>query len=202
MKSIIKNNTGYAEWSVEPQDSAVSGAPAQRYLNRTGRVEIVIEPLEESYWDRDAEESNTRTVFPVNVYESTHFDYGHDEYIDYSLVATVRPSTNGTGFAQSFPMAQTLAINALLALENENKWLSAPLNAPENEFVSPSLSEEDAYALYRELVVEESGGMEPTERTDALELAREVGWNDLEEYIYSLDEEEFYWELVEEPQTA
>lgn len=197
MDSIQKNNTGYAEWSVEPQDSAVDDAPAQRYLHKTGRVEIVIEPLEESYWDREAEASKTRVVYPVNIYESTHFDYPHDEYIDYSLVATVRPGTSGQGYAKSFMMAQTLALNAMLALENEGKWLSDSLDAPRHQHVYPSLDEEDARALYRELVVEHSGGMEPQEKADALELSKVMAWGDLEEYIFSLDEEEFYWELAD-----
>jgi hypothetical protein len=199
MRPIPKNNTGFAEWSVEPgRETGIQGDPSSvRYLHASGRVEIEIDPVEESYWNRDAEESKTRVVYPVNVYESTHYDYPHDEYVDHSLVATVRPGTSGQGYAMSFRMAQTLAINAILALESEAKWLSEPLSAPTHTFVTPSLDERDAVALYRELVVEHSGGMEPQAKSDALELTKEEDWNDLEEFIFSLDEDDFYWVLAD-----
>lgn len=199
MRPIPENNTGFAAWSVEPgRETGIKSDPSSlRYLHASGRVEIEIDPVEESYWDREAEESTTRIAYPVNVYESTHYDYEHDEYIDHSLVATVRPGTSGQGYAESFRAAQTLAINAILALETEGKWLSAELDTPPGEFVSPSLNADDARALYRELVVEHSGGMEPKTKDDALTLAREEGWADLEEYLFSLDEDDFYWELAD-----
>lgn len=122
------NNTGRRDWEVNPLESAVPGASALRFLHKSCRVEVAIEPAARTIVGPEIGDQDVD--YPVNVYEATTYDQDNDEFIDSGLVATVRPGQSGQGYSKRFLEANTLAVNAVLAIQEEDKWLSVPLNEP------------------------------------------------------------------------
>ena len=112
-------------WEVRIADDQ-TGA---RAVSDNGRVEVEMEKFTEG----------GDVVYPISVYESYHYQYhpryNDGEFIDHSLVAHVRPTDHGSGWAESWVVAVELFVNALTSIERDQKWLSEPVTEPVCGFV-------------------------------------------------------------------
>lgn len=152
--------------------------------------------------------------FIISVYESYTYNYypknEHGEFIDHDVVANVRPSDNGTGWANSWSEGVELFMNALTSIERDNKWLSEPLMANKNRFLNAEMSTaaEQFSALLTDHGDDELSMIEvksPPSDDDldvVSELAIEHGYNDLAAIIGTRDEydvESLYIQTFDDP---
>ena len=200
---MVRNNTGH-DWTVrggKPENSDEDAPRCLRARSPNGRVIVEVDQSVGQFRDPFKRETRKGTHYPVSVYESTHYDYfpQHDdgEFISHELVAHVRPSTNGQGWAPSYSVARNLLLNAVLAIEADGKWISGAVDDPEHEFAYPGKDEETVREKVTELVKETPPGANMT-REDLIAFARENKEWDVAEYVFSLGEadyEEMMWHV-------
>ncbi len=198
----MQNNTGY-NWTMRGGAPQTSGKQDRVLVARSpcGRVEVEVHQDVGGFWNPLSSDHEEGTHYIVSVYASNSYTYypQHDdgEWTDYELVAHLRPSNNGQGWAPSFSVARNLVLNGVIAIEEKDKWISGSLNDSHREFVNPSMSEEEALKQLRGMFRATTTNTERVTRDEALELAQEYDEWSLAEYIYSLTNDDFHWMLMD-----
>lgn len=185
-------------WEVRIADDQ-TGA---RAVSDNGRVAVEMEKFTEG----------GDVVYPISVYESYHYQYrpryNDGEFIDHSLVAHVRPTDHGSGWAESWGVAVELFVNTLTSIERDQKWVSEPVTAPVREFVDFNIevAAREFNNLLAQYVNDELGMIHQERLPDSdgrdviRELAVENKFNKLATVVgvgNELDVEELYIETFE-----
>lgn len=198
----MSNNTTH-DWTIHGNRPEKDGRQNRILTARSpcGRIEIEVHQDEGYFWNPTKGEREEGTHFIVSVYESQYYNYhpkyDDGEWIEHELVAHLRPTTTGQGWAPTYDIARNLVINGILSIEKDDKWISGSLSDSHREYVHPHMDKETVICELRGMFRATGTDTDTVTRDKALSLAREYERFELAEYLYSLTEDDFWWLLMD-----